>query len=313
MSVVGVIMSDIHAVTGAFGFTGRHIAHRLLGQGKKVITLTGKPSHLNPFGDQVKAYPYHFDQPDALTACLRGVDTLYNTYWVRFEYRDITYERAVTNTYRLLEAARRAGVRRIVHVSITNPSLGSPFPYFRGKAIVEEAIRQSGLSFAILRPAVIFGHQDVLINNIAYFLRRLLIFAIPGSGQYSLQPIYVEDLADLAISLAQADNNLIVDAVGPEQFTFNELVRLIAGSVHSRARIVHLPPTLSFVLSMFLGLLVQDVVLTRDELGGLMANLLVSDQPPIGRTSFRQWLIENAADYGIAYASELKRHFLQPH
>jgi len=302
-------MSEIHAVTGAFGFTGKYIAQRLLSLGKKVITLTGKPSHLNPFGDQVKAYPYHFDQTDVLTDILQGVDTLYNTYWVRFNFGDITYDRAIANTYRLLEAARMAGVRRIVHISITNPTLDSPFPYFRGKAIIEQAIRESGLSFAILRPTVIFGHGDILLNNITYFLRRLPLFVIPGTGQYRLQPIYIEDLARLALSAAQSEENLILDAVGPEIFTFEELVRLIARVINSHARLVHMPPFLALVLSQWLGLVLRDVVLTRDELAGLMAELLISKDPPTGQTSFGQWLSENAATYGKSYTSELRKHY----
>ncbi len=302
-------MPEFQAVTGAFGFTGRYITRLLLNEGIKVVTLTSKPPHLNPFGDQVVVYPYHFDRPNALAASLRNVDTLYNTYWVRFNYRDITYERAIANTYKLIEAASKAGVRRFVHISITNPSLDSPFPYFRGKALVEQAIQQSGLSFAILRPSVIFSDQDILLNNIAYFLRRFPIFIIPGSGQYALQPVYVEDLARLAIAAANSNENLILDAIGPERFTFNELVNLIATNVHSRAKILHLPPYLTLMFARLLKVIVKDVVLTRDELAGLMAGLLISDQPPSAQTSYRQWLAKNVDHYGVSYASELKRHY----
>ena len=97
-----------------------------------------------------------------------------------------------------------------MHISITNPSLDSPLPYFRGKAILEKEIRASGISHAIVRPTVLFGKEDILINNITYLLRRLPVFAIPGSGDYRLQPIYVEDLAEIAV---EAWRELGIDTV----------------------------------------------------------------------------------------------------
>jgi NADH dehydrogenase len=105
-----------------------------------VKTLTGHPDRPNPFGDRVSVASFHFEDPRKLAGHLRGTTTLYNTYWVRFPHGDITFERAVANSQTLIGAAREAGVRRIVHVSITNPSKDSPFEYFRGKARVEEMI-----------------------------------------------------------------------------------------------------------------------------------------------------------------------------
>jgi NADH dehydrogenase len=250
-----------------------------------------------------------FDDVPTLTESLRGAHTLYNTYWVRFDHGARTYERAITNTRALLVAARDAGVRRIVHVSITNPSLDSPLPYFRGKALLEEDIQGSGLSYAILRPAVIFGNEDILINNIAYFLRRLPLFIIPGSGRYRLQPIFAEDLAHLALQAGQSDTNVVLDAVGPEIFSFNDLVSVIAATVKSRAKIVHFPASPAFTLIRFLSVVLGDIVLTLDELNGLRADLLVSRAAPTGTTRLSKWLEENADSVGSSYASELKKHY----
>lgn len=300
---------ELNAVTGAFGYTGKYIAGRLLAQGKKVITLTGSPDRPNPFGERVKAHPFDFDHPEALVKTLQGVTTLYNTYWVRFNHGDVTFDRAVENTKILVQAAQNAGVRRIVHVSITNPSPDSPLPYFRGKAVLEQTIQQSGLPYAIIRPAVIFGKEDILINNIAHLLRRFPVFTIPGSGNYRLQPVYVEDMAEIATQAGEKRENLVVDAVGPEVYTFNELVRLIASNINSRAMIVHLPPPIFLFLSRFVGYILNDVILTKDEVRGLMENLLVSNQSPTGHTSLRSWLVENADILGRQYASELKRHY----
>ena len=300
---------ELNVVTGALGYTGRYIARRLLAQGKRVKTLTGHPDRPNPFGDQVSRAPFNFDNPAALAESLRGTTTLYNTYWVRFSYGPATFDQAIENTRTLFRAAQEAGVRRVVHVSIANPSEDSPLPYYQGKALLEKSLIESGLPYAILRPAVIFGAEDVLINNIAWLLRRFPVFAVLGAGDYKLQPMFVEDMAELAVSLGGQTENLIVDAVGPEVYTFDALVRLIAETVRSRARIVHVPPRLGLFLSQVIGLFVGDVVLTREEVDGLMASLLVSSGPPTGRTRLSEWLAQHSATVGAQYASEVKRHF----
>ncbi len=277
--------------------------------GIRVKTLTGHPERQNPFGDKVSVAPFNFDDPTELAESLKGASTLYNTYWVRFPRRQVSFRKAVENTEALIHAAEQAGVHRIVHLSITNASEESTLPYFRGKGLVETAIMRSSLSYAIIRPTVIFGPEDILINNIAWFLRRFPVFAVPGTGNYRLQPVFVEDVADIAVSAALEDKNVVMDAVGSETYTFDELVRLIAEKVHSRAKIVHLQPGLALFLSRLVGYAVNDVILTRDEVAGLMANLLVSDGPPTGETRLGDWLEKNAESVGTKYASELNRHY----
>lgn len=301
--------SGLNAVTGAFGYTGKYITRRLLALGERVITLTGRPGRQNPFGTQVRAFPFNFDRPAELAETLRGVTTLYNTYWVRFPYGSVTYEKAVENTLVLLRAAEEAGVRRVVHISITNADENSLLPYFRGKGQLEKAIRNSRLTYAIIRPTVIFGAEDILVNNIAWLLRKFPVFAVAGAGDYRLQPVFVEDVAELAVQAAHKEKNVIIDAVGPEVYTFDELVQLIARKVRSRARIVHLPPLLVLLLGKAISYLVKDVVITPDEIAGLMANLLVSKNPPAGRTLFSRWLDRHAESLGTTYASELNRHY----
>jgi NADH dehydrogenase len=296
-------------VTGSFGYTGKYITQRLLSMGKRVRTLTGHPNRQNPFGDQVSVYPFNFDNPSGLMKSLEGVTTLYNTYWVRFSYGQVTFDKAVENTKTLIKAAEEAGVRRIVHLSITNASEESPFPYFRGKGLVEKAIIHSKLSYAIIRPTLIFGPEDILINNIAWLLRRFPIFTIPGSGDYRLQPVFVEDVAEIAVSAGCKDDNIIIDAVGPEIYTFDEMVRLIAEKIHSRARIIHVRPGLALLLARLIGYALNDVVLTREEVEGLMASLLVSDRPPTGQKRLSDWLDQNVDSVGSKYASELSRHY----
>jgi uncharacterized protein YbjT (DUF2867 family) len=219
---------ELHVVTGAFGYSGRYITERLLRAGKRVRTLTNSPDREHPFGDCVEVRPLSFDDPERLARSLEGAGVLYNTYWVRFNYGDFSFARAVENTQALFAAARRGGVSRVVHVSITNPSEESPLEYFRGKAVLERALRETGLSYAILRPAVLFGGEDILINNIAWVLRHLPVFGVFGSGDYRLQPIHVHDFADLAVAQGAERTDRTIDAIGPETFTYRELVRELA-------------------------------------------------------------------------------------
>lgn len=300
---------QLHVVTGALGYSGKYIARLLLERGQRVRTLTGHPDRPNPFGDRIEVARLDFGDPAALAANLRGAAVLYNTYWVRFDRGEATFDRAVANTRVLVRAAAEAGVERLVHVSITNPAADSPLPYFRGKAVVEQLIRESGLTYAILRPTVLFGEEDILINNIAWMLRRLPVFGVFGRGDYRLQPVFVGDLAELAVELAQQRQNTVVDAVGPETFTFDELIRLIRQRVGSRAPIIHVPPWVALAATRITGWLVGDVVLTRDEIAGLMANLLVSDQPALCSTRLSQWVEAHADTLGRAYASEVQRHY----
>ena len=301
--------SELNVVTGAFGYTGKYIARRLLADGIRVKTLTGHPERPNPFGAQVVAAPFNFDDLPTLIDQLSGASTLYNTYWVRFSRGEVTFDRAVENTRTLIQAAKDADVGRIVHVGITNPSLNSSLPYFRGKAQVEEAIIDSGISYAIIRPTVIFGIEDILINNIAWMLRRFPLFVVPGGGGYRFQPIFVEDFAGLAVGAGGQEDNLILDAAGPETYTFDEFVRLVGQTMGSRTKIVHLPSALALGISKIVGYFLGDVVLTRDEITGLMSDLLISDAPPAGNTSLKSWLTINVATLGGSYTSELDRHY----
>jgi uncharacterized protein YbjT (DUF2867 family) len=304
----GMANSELHVVTGAFGYSGKYIAGRLLAAGHKVLTLTNSPGRANPFGGRVEARPFDFDRPERLTESLRGAAVLYNTYWVRFSYGDFSHEQAVRNTLALFECAARAGVRRVVHVSITNPSEDSPLPYFSGKARLERALRESGLSYTILRPAVLFGKEDILINNIAWALRRLPVFGVFGNGRYRLQPIHVDDLAGLAVAEGGTQENRVVEAIGPETFTYRELVRQIGSLIGAARPVVPVPPAIGYAAGWGIGKLMGDVFITRDEVRGLMADLLyVPGAPPAGSTSLTGWVQQHAGELGRRYASELAR------
>jgi uncharacterized protein YbjT (DUF2867 family) len=296
-------------ITGAFSYTGRYVARMLIKRGCHLRTLTFHPASNHEFGDRLEVHAYDFDRPDRLRRSLAGASTLINTYWVRFPHGRVRFETAVGNSQILIDAAREAGVRRIVHVSIAHPALDSPLAYYRGKAAVEQSLRSSGLAYAIVRPTVIFGGHDILLNNIAWFLRHLPVFGIPGDGQYRIRPIHVEDMARLLVDAASTEGNSVTDAVGPETFTFDQLVRLVQRELRTSCRLLHLPARLAYVATWLAGWRLSDVVLTWEEYLGLMDNLLVTDGPPAGSTRLSEWLIANRERVGAGYASELARHF----
>lgn len=300
-----------HTVTEATGYTGRYVTQLLLDQGHAVQSITGHPERHNPFGDQVPLHPFNFDRPDLLANTLAGTDTLFNTYWIRVNYRGRTHEQCVEQTKVMFQAAKEAGVRRIVHISITNPDPNSDLPYFRGKGQLEDALRGLGVSYAILRPTVLYSTEDILLNNIAWTVRKFPLVLIPGNGKYGIQPVFVEDLAQLAVDSAQSSDNVEIDAVGPEVFTYAQLVRLVRDHTSSRCWVAPSPKPLTYLAGWALGWLLNDIVLTRDEIKGLSRGLLVSksDQPAPAPTRLTEWLEQNAQHLGNRYANEVQRHY----
>jgi uncharacterized protein YbjT (DUF2867 family) len=296
-------------VTGAFSYTGRAIAEELLRRGRDVRTLTRRPAPRDPLAVRIEQEELQFRDESALGSALMGVDTLYNTYWIRFPHDGSTYERAIANTQVLLRAARDAGVRRIVHVSVTKASLSSPLPYFRGKAQLEQDVGASGVSFAIVRPTLVFGPRDILVNNIAWCVRRAPVFPVAGDGGYDVQPVSVEDVASICADAAEQDSGTRVDAAGPERLTFAELVSLVAAAVGRHVRVVHAPEAVVLALARAVGVARRDVMLTAEELAGLHASLLTSDERPLGNASFRSWVAANGESLGRGYVSELARNF----
>lgn len=296
-------------VTGAFSYTGRSIAEELLRRGRDVRALTRRDAPADPLAERIQRAPLQFRDRDALGRALRGADTFYNTYWVRFAHGETTFERAVANSRVLLEAAKEAGIRRVVHVSVTNPAAGSQLPYFRGKTRVEADVVASGLSHAIVRPTLVFGPRDILVNNIAWGLRRSPVFPVAGDGSYRVQPVSVEDVAAICVDAGEREDDAVLDAAGPETLTYVELVRLVRAAVGSRSRIVHWPRGLVLALARSAGAARRDVLLTPDELAGLEASLLVSGQPPLGTASFRSWVAANGESLGRGYVSELARNY----
>jgi uncharacterized protein YbjT (DUF2867 family) len=302
-------------VTGAFGYSGAAIAGELRAAGHQVRTLTGHPRGATGEGD-IDTRPLDFTNPEALTTDLAGAHTLYCTYWVRFPHGTSTRESAVTNSKILFDAAARAGVQRIVYVSILHADTASRYPYFSGKGEVERHLAATGVPYAIARPAILFGSSadlgcaaSVLVNNIAWLLRHLPVFGMGDGGGYRLRPIHVDDLARLLVELGARADNVTVDAVGPDSPTFREMVTAIRTATGSRALLVPTPGWLIPPLSAVLGAALRDVLLTSEEYQAMAAGLATSDAPATGQTSLMDWIAGHGDELGRGYANELDRHY----
>lgn len=299
----------LHAVTGAFGFTGRALTHRLLEGGDEVVTLTRRSGAGDPLAPRITVQPFATSRPAELVSALAGVDTLFNTYWLRFPRGNATFEVALARSATLLAAAREAGVRRVVHVSVVNASADADTPYVRAKAALESIVRSAGLEWVIVRPTLTYGSGDILINNLAWALRRFPVYGLPGLGRYTVQPVHVDDVARICVQAATDEPGRVIDAAGPETLTYRELVDLVRSSIGSRAIVLPMPGLVVLATARLLGIVVRDVVLTRDEIRELTSSLLTSPEPPLGTIRVTDWVRANAGTLGRRWASELARNY----
>ena len=300
------------AITGVLGYSGRYIAAEAVRRGYRVIGLTDSAKRLpNPQGYELRPLPWSTEEN-----VLDGVDMLINTYWVRFSYAGkrhaaFSHTTAVENTKILFAAAQAAGVKRLIHTSITKPDLHSELPYFRGKAELECALETTGIPHSILRPAVLFGEtpaESILINNMAWSLRHLPAVATFGMGSYRLQPIHVQDFAELALDEAEREEqHRVINATGAETYSFRELWQLLARGMHAPRPILPVPAWFGLLATQGLGALVGDVMLTRDEIAGLSQDRLAVDTQPAGQRRLSEWVAQYADTLGRSYASELAR------
>ena len=296
-------------VTGAYSYTGHAVARSLIARGWRVRTLTNRTSPLQTLDVDLERAPLQFDDPDALVTACRGADLFVNTYWIRYPRGGVGFDEAVANSAVLLASAVTAGVSRVVHVSVSNPSRDSALDYYRGKAQVEAVVRGLGVSHAVVRPTLVVGSHDILVNNIAWFLRRFPLFAMPGRGAYRVQPVTLDDVGEIVADAAAAKEDVTWDAAGPETVTFDALVRGVAAAIGRTRPIAHVPPRLAAALVRVVGVGLREVVLSKQELAGLMEERLVSSEPPRGRSSVMAWIAAHGEELGRRYASEVTRHF----
>jgi len=297
-----------YMVTGAFSFTGRHVAKRLLEEGEEVRTMTRFPQSASPFAEAVPAVPFDYDDVGALTQALRGCDRLINTYWRRQPEGNLGYDRVVQQSKNLFAAAKAVGIERIVHMSINDPH-GKKFPYFRAKCATERAVRECTVSSVVVRPQLVFGDGELLINNLAWTLRQSRLAAVPGDGQYLMQPIHASDYAELIVGLSRNRRDGVVNGVGPDVMTYDDMVSMVGNAIGRKPRILHVHPKFFDRVARLINRFVEEPTVLDYEVYGCLVENGVVPREPQGTRRLVDWLRDHADSLGRRYADQDRRPF----
>jgi len=308
------------AITGANSYTGRYISKILLASTDtnfKIRNLTNSPNRKHDLGEKAfETMPLAYHDTSQMAKILEGTDVLFNTYWVRYnDYKGITREQSIQNSKNIVDAAKMAGVKKIVYSSHTQTSLDSPLQYIRGKAEVEQYIRESGLEYGFVKPCCIFGDtpdESIVINNISYFMRTFPVFPVSGdASSYHLQPVHVRDLAELMVDCATdpAKTSHEVDAVG-HKFTVNELLTTIKDTLGLRRLIVnHVPIDVCYYGTKPIDLIFNDKFIERDDLLLMSSGITCSLEPPTGKRKLTDFLEKYKDTIGRRYISSNARYY----
>ena len=235
-------------VTGATGFVGRALLPRLAEAGLELRCLV-RPSRSSPRlprGIPVQVSIASLADARGLRAALVGVDTLIHLAGAEWHgRRGDVFGVDAAGTRALVEAAREAGVGRIVYLSHLGADRASAYPVLKAKGIAEEFVRQSGLTYTIVRSTLLYGAEDVFLNVVAALVKLGPgLFLMPGDGRISLQPLWVEDLVTcLEWSLSDLTSlNQTIALGGPEFITFGQMVQTVMEVLGVRRLVIPVRP-----------------------------------------------------------------------
>jgi uncharacterized protein YbjT (DUF2867 family) len=296
-------------LTGAFSYTGRYIGQELLRRKISFQSLTNHPRPSVFPSASIPVAPLQFQDAPSLIATLRKSTILVNTYWIRYPAKGISHETAVQNIEFLVQCAKQAGIHKIIHISVSNPSKDSQLSYYKGKAEAEEIIQQSGIPFTILRPTLVFGKEDVLLHNIAWLLRYFPFFVFPSPSTCFIQPIFAEEVGCFAVESIHSYPNQTMDLAGPEVVSMKEMVQKIGRATGYTRPIYSTSLGITMAAVRILNTILHDRIITEEEILGLQNNLLVSSQPPLGKISFSDWLVQEGSSLCSHYINDYKRFF----
>jgi uncharacterized protein YbjT (DUF2867 family) len=251
----------IIAVAGGSGFIGRAIVRCLAATpGLSVRVLTRDPekarARLTGEGKVALAGEVEFvaadvNEPSKLAKALVGADTIVNAvqfdgYPIENPARGLTFLRVdYGGTVALIAGAKEASVANFIYISGAAADERSTNPAFRAKGRAERVLRTSGLAFTILRPSLVYGPEDRVVNGLASALRMMPIMVVPGTGRQHLRPLFVEDLAAcVALAIGGRGRDGIFEIGGPDEMAFDELVRLLMEITGHKRPLVHVPESM---------------------------------------------------------------------
>lgn len=241
-------------LTGATGFVGKGMLARLQAEGHETVCLirpgsdgkvrrdgTGKENTSYVTGD--------LSDSEALEKGMAGCDAVIHLVGIIREQpgKGVTFSRIhVEGTRQVVEAAKRAGIRRFIHMSALGSREGASSAYHRTKYEAEQLVQASGIPYVIFRPSVIFGPGDEFVNMLADLV-RLPVTPVLGTGSYLLQPVARETVADVfvqALTLPAATNR-IYETGGPEAISYEQILDYIGEALGKRrVRKIHIPLSL---------------------------------------------------------------------
>ena len=260
-------------VTGASGFIGRRLIEHLLGRGDAVVAAVRRPCpDLDP--RRLAVVEVRLDDRAALERALAGSDAVVHLAVATGTTSEReAYEVNVVGTEHLLEAAKRAGVKRFVFASTISATRERMGPYGRTKKIAEERVVASGLPYCIVRPSLVYGGREGLVANLTAYLRGLPVIPVMGDGSIELDPIHVDDVCAAMIEALENDAVLghTYDLLGPERVTFNQFLDRLSAGLGVKRRRLHIPGPVALALARGFAAITKKPPVTEDNVLGMIS------------------------------------------
>ena len=232
-------------LTGATGLIGSALLRRLLGEGEQVRCLVRDPRRLGPQRVRVQIALGDLTDPPSFRNALRGVDTVVHlAASIRDQPDGSIEELNGIATWRMVQAAERAGVKRFVFFSALDASTHHRARFFRAKALAEQAVEEAGIESIVFAPSIVYAPGDPWLTLLER-LALLPVMPVSGRGRALYQPIWAEDVADCVIAALRSGpagaGHTRYELAGPETLSHNDLLRIVLRSLNRSRPLVHVP------------------------------------------------------------------------
>ena len=267
------------AITGGTGFIGNHLARRLILDGNKVVLL-GRKKNAEAEVDGAENMTFvasDLSDKDVLVRAFSDCEAVVHCAGINREVGDQTYRKVhVEGTRNVVEAAQQAGVKRIALMSFlrARPDCGSP--YHESKWAAEEIVRNSGLSYTIVKAGMVYGLGDHMLDHLSHALHTFPVFAMVGFKEKGIRPLAVEDLVEIlqAAMVYGRLNRQTVAVTGAEELRLSEAVRRVARVSGNKVRMVRVPVWVHYLLAGFWELTMKVPLVARAQVRILSEGVL---------------------------------------
>lgn len=230
-------------VTGASGYIGRHLVARLVQEGEKprcLVRNVKRAASILPAAG-IELVQGDTTQSASLEDAVQGIETIVHAAFLtadRKERAPHQYEKTnVEGTANLIQAAKKAGVRRIIEISGLGTRPDKPGSYMQGRYLAEQMLKESGLDWTIIQPSVLFGKDAPFIKGLTDLIHTSPVVPLIGGGKIQFQPIYVEDVVTVILHVLhepERTRNKTYTIGGPEYYTFTQVIDLLLHTMHTK-------------------------------------------------------------------------------